>query len=162
MLSRTVQLVKDKFIKSPVMVHEQYQPGLPKLRGDPEKLSQAFLNILINAFEACGQGGTVNVTVGYESDGKEDAGALCIGIADTGKGIPEEIVNKILDPFFTTKPNGTGLGLAISHNIVAAHGGRIEVRSEVGEGTTFQILLPQRHHFLGEQSEDERSYVGHA
>lgn len=162
LLASTVQLVKDKFSKSPVAVHEHYESGLPVLKGDPEKLSQAFLNMIINAFEACGQEGTVSVTASFESEGMKDGGAVCIGIADTGKGIPQEVLNKVLDPFFTTKPNGTGLGLAISHNIVTAHGGRIEVWSEVGKGTRFQILLPREHHFLERRSDDEWSFEGHA
>lgn len=162
LLSRTVQLVKGKFTKSPVTIHEEYQPGLPQLKGDPEKLSQAFLNILINAFEACGEEGTVHVAAGCEPEGDGNAGVLCVTITDTGKGIPEEVMNKILDPFFTTKPKGTGLGLAISQNIVAAHGGKIEVKSEIGKGTTFQLLLPQSHDFSEGPSEEEWSYFGYA
>lgn len=162
LLAGTVQLVKDKFSKSRVTVDERYAPGLPLLKGDREKLSRALLNMMINAFEACGQEGTVSVTADFECEGPTDGGAVCVGIADTGKGIPREVLNKVMDPFFTTKSNGTGLGLAISHNIVTAHGGKIEVWSEEGKGTRFQILLPRDHHFPEGPSEDEWSFVGHA
>lgn len=142
LLSSVVQLVKAKFSDSPVVVEEAYQPGLPRLRGDPEKLSQAFVNMLINAFEACGDGGSVKVSAEGEPRVNEASCSVCIRIEDSGKGIPQEIMGKVLDPFFTTKPNGTGLGLAISHNILTAHGGTVQVTSEVGKGTAFQIVLP--------------------
>lgn len=162
LLPKTIQLAKYKFAESSVKVSEDYQSGLPKFKGDPERLSQAFLNILINAFEACGQEGSVSVSAGYEVEDRGIGGILCVRIADTGPGVPEDVLNKIFEPFHTTKSQGTGLGLAISYNIVAAHGGRIEVLNEIGKGAAFHVFLPEKHEFCEPKSEYERSFVGHA
>ena len=88
------------------------------------------------------QGGTLTMrTLGEEDEENE---AVVVEVSDTGQGIPEEIRERIFDPFFTTKDvgEGTGLGLSICHNIVTAHGGRIEVDSRPGAGTCFRVALP--------------------
>jgi len=98
-----------------------------------------MMNILTNAAQAIVGAGTITVRVA-----EAGKGLVRISIADTGRGIPPEIQEKIFDPFFTTKDvgEGTGLGLAISESIVRAHGGSIDVRSEVGKGSTFVVTLP--------------------
>jgi len=83
------------------------------------------------------EGGLLKVETGYDPK----AGSLFIIIVDSGCGIPKEYLSRLFDPFFSTKEKGTGLGLAIAHEIVQAHGGSIEVESEVGKGTTFRIYL---------------------
>ena len=102
-------------------------------------LEQVILNIIDNAIDAIGQNGTVTVTTGRTPNG-----GASIAISDTGPGLDEETKSKIFDPFFTTKPlgKGTGLGLAICYNILEKLGGRIDVQSEVGKGTTFTIFMP--------------------
>jgi PAS domain S-box-containing protein len=104
----------------------------------PAKINQVVLNLVMNAIDACGDGGRVTVRSRNSPTG------VYIEIEDSGTGIEPEIRNKIFDPFFTTKPQGkgTGLGLSISHGIVADHGGRIEVDSEPGKGSTFRVHLP--------------------
>jgi signal transduction histidine kinase len=101
-----------------------------------------FLNLLMNAMEAMPNGGKIMVSTNL----RERAGHpfVEIQIADTGVGIPPEHLGRIFDPFFTTKDvgKGTGLGLSVSYGIVRAHGGTIEVRSEVGRGSTFVVALP--------------------
>lgn len=115
-------------------------PNLPKILADRVRLKQVFTNIIANAFQAMEQGGVLSIST------QVDKKFLAVKIADTGSGIPKEHLSKIFDPFFTTKGvgKGTGLGLAISYSIVEKHGGLIEVKSEVGSGTTFTVKLPMR------------------
>ena len=112
---------------------------VPVILSDPAQLEQVILNIIDNAIDAIGQNGTVTVTTGRTPNG-----GASIAISDTGPGLDEETKSKIFDPFFTTKPlgKGTGLGLAICYNILEKLGGRIDVQSEVGKGTTFTIFMP--------------------
>ncbi|HID08623.1 TPA: histidine kinase, partial [Candidatus Micrarchaeota archaeon] len=93
-----------------------------------------------NAADAMHGYGTLTIRTHPSQDGKE----VVIEFTDTGEGIPEEVLPRIFDPFFTTKEvgKGTGLGLSMSYGIVKEHGGRIEVETEVGKGTTFRVILP--------------------
>jgi signal transduction histidine kinase len=103
---------------------------------DEGLMRQAFSNLLQNALEAMPEGGTLTVET---HDGKE----LFLVIKDTGIGIPRDAIKKIFLPFFTTKDRGVGMGLALAHKIITSHGGRIEVESEEGRGTTFTVSLPK-------------------
>jgi signal transduction histidine kinase len=131
--------------KDGIALRVQIQPDL-KVTGDPVQLEQVLLNLLINARQAMlGKGGSLTVKASRTDDGSE----VRIQVIDTGGGIPEKLLPKIFQPFFTTKgtarpgeSKGTGLGLAICKEIVEHHKGRIEVHSEVGKGTTFTIILP--------------------
>jgi len=111
---------------------------LPMLRCQAGHLNQVFLGVLLNAVQAIKTRGEIRIQSGVEN------AQICIKISDTGSGMPAEVLTRIFDPFFTTRDvgSGTGLGLTVSRDIVAAHGGRIEVASEVGVGTTFMIYLP--------------------
>ncbi len=115
---------------------------------DRNQIAQVLDNIVINAKQAMGSGGSLEVSARTLARGQtlqhglEDRGYVRIIIADHGPGIPREIIHRIFDPFFTTKPEGTGLGLSIAHSIVRKHGGALTVESEPGQGTVFQILLP--------------------
>ncbi|MCG6659308.1 histidine kinase [Halomonas campisalis] len=113
---------------------------LPEIECVPAQLNQVFLNLLVNAAQAIEEHGTITVRTGCESD------QVWLTFADNGKGMPDELQSRIFDPFFTTKPvgEGTGLGLSLSYGIVQKHGGRIEVDSRRGAGTTFTIWLPVR------------------
>jgi signal transduction histidine kinase len=118
--------------------------SVPWVLGNEVRLSQVFLNLLINAAQAIPEGAPsdrhqVRVRLGVHADGR-----ALVEVADTGCGMSPEVLNRIFDPFFTTKPVGvgSGLGLSISHNIVAAFGGEIAVESTPGQGTTFRVLLP--------------------
>jgi len=112
---------------------------LPPITADPGQLRQAFLNLLINAAEAIqDSAGTIRVRTSY----LEGEGVVEVEISDTGVGIKEEDLSRIFDPFFTTKEKGTGLGLSVVYGIINSHKGRIDVKSKVGEGTTFTIKLP--------------------
>ena len=103
-----------------------------------DQIQQSLINLALNAIEATDPGGKVTFAITFISKDK----MVEIAISDTGKGIPEEDLDHIFDPFFTSKESGTGLGLAITHGIIQQHGGTIEVKSKLGHGTTFTIRLP--------------------
>jgi signal transduction histidine kinase len=108
----------------------------PIIKGDGEKLRQAFLNILINALQATPPGGKVTLSV-------HSQGSLVdISVTDNGSGIDSEMLDRLFEPFFTTKSDGTGLGLAITKKIIEGHGGVIRVESRAGEGTIVRVRLP--------------------
>jgi two-component system NtrC family sensor kinase len=111
---------------------------LPEIECMPSRLNQVFLNLLVNAGQSIEGNGTITISTGF------DDSEAWIAIADTGCGIAPENLNRIFDPFYTTKPvgQGTGLGLSVSHSIVRKHGGRIDVDSEPGKGTRFTVRLP--------------------
>jgi two-component system sensor histidine kinase HydH len=104
---------------------------------DPDRLTQCFLNLFLNALQAMESGGRLTVSSSTGANGN-----VAIDIKDNGSGISAEGLSKIFDPYFTTKPKGTGLGLAIVHKIIEAHQGQIKVRSTIGQGTVFSIALP--------------------
>jgi signal transduction histidine kinase len=125
--------------KDGIALRVQVEPGLT-VHGDPVQLEQVLLNLLINARQAMlGKGGALTVRASAI-----DGGRARVQVVDTGPGIPPKVLAKIFDPFFTTKSDGrgTGLGLSICKDIIEHHGGRIEVASTVGRGTTFTVLLP--------------------
>lgn len=115
---------------------------MPAIKGDPEKLRQAFLNLLLNGIQATGVGGKVSVRGLLLPQSGEDSSFVELSFADSGVGIPPASIEKIFTPFFTTKEGGTGLGLAITQRIVEGHGGTVTVESEPGHGTTFRVKLP--------------------
>jgi two-component system sensor histidine kinase AtoS len=112
--------------------------ALPEIVGDPQQLQQVFLNILLNAADAVQEGGTITIKTVHGKQAK----TVTVVLQDTGKGIPAELMEKIFQPFFTTKGKGTGLGLAVSKRIVEEHGGSIAVSNNVSGGVTFAITLP--------------------
>jgi signal transduction histidine kinase len=113
---------------------------LPWVFVDPKQIQQVFLNLILNAFQAMPDGGAI--TLGTRLVVDEDRHLVRISIADTGKGIPPQVLEKLFTPFFTTKAQGTGLGLAICHKIIAHHNGTISVSSDSANGTVFTIDLP--------------------
>lgn len=116
--------------------------NLPLIECNPTELNQVFMNILVNATQAVEENGLVEIRTGQES------GWVWVEIRDSGCGIDEAAIQRIFEPFYTTKEvgKGTGLGLSISHGIVKKHGGEITVRSRPGQGTVFRITLPLRQH----------------
>jgi len=123
-----------------IKIIKNLDPFLPFVRGNASQLKQVLINIIVNAAEAMHGNGTFTIT-SYPSP---DRKGIILEFTDTGEGISEENLTRIFDPFFTTKEvgKGTGLGLATSYGIIEDHGGKISVRSKVGEGTTFTIELP--------------------
>lgn len=125
---------------------------IPEIECLPSQINQVVMNIVVNAAHAIGAE-RGKITIGTGRDGEN----IWIRIADTGKGIPGEILPRIFDPFFTTKPigSGTGLGLSLSYGIVQKHRGSIDVESEPGRGTTFCITLPIRHDEAGAEKDEK-------
>ncbi|NWG01941.1 MAG: hypothetical protein HXY44_03660 [Syntrophaceae bacterium] len=113
-------------------------PNLPEIDADPSQINQVVINLMVNAFQAMPQGGKLKVQTVFEGD------RVLLIIEDTGIGMSEEVLEKIFTPFFTTKEvgKGTGLGLPVVHGIVTSHGGSIQVYSQIGRGTRFEIQLP--------------------
>lgn len=118
---------------------------VPAIEADDVLLKQVFINLFQNAVEAMPEGGDIRVVVSVKPLVESQRPEVEIEVSDTGIGIPEEKMNKIFHPFFTTKENGTGLGLSLVQKIILYHSGRIEVKSMEGRGTTFRIALPLRH-----------------
>jgi signal transduction histidine kinase len=134
----TLALLDYRLRTSAVKVDVRLDEYMPKTMADERQISQVFLNLVNNAFQAMeATGGELAVRSICEAD------RLYFIVSDTGCGIPEENLGKIFDPFFSTKGSGgTGLGLSVSYGLITAHGGEISVESSVGEGTTFKIQLP--------------------
>ena len=127
----------------------KYKADVDKVYGNiaeiecvPSQLNQVFMNLLMNAGQAIEGHGKITIRTGQEGDN------VWVEVEDTGKGIKPEHLGRIFDPFFTTKPvgSGTGLGLSLSYGIVQKHGGRIDVKSEVGKGSVFRVWLPVTQH----------------
>ena len=134
----TIQLLEAQLRNTDIEVVRCYAADLPLAPGDAPKLQQVLMNLILNARDAMPQGGTLEISTGWDGD------SVLINVRDTGHGIAPEHLAKIYDPFFTTKQigKGTGLGLAVSYGIVRDHGGHISVESKPGEGALFQITLP--------------------
>ena len=119
-----------------LLVDDKLARQLPEAPFDPAQIKQALVNLMKNSMQAMTRGGVLTLETGVLGDG------VWVSIADTGVGIPPEGLGRIFEPFFTTKKKGTGLGLMIVSRIIRDHGGRIDVESHPGKGTTFRIWLP--------------------
>ena len=137
-LAEALSLLNNQLSLQKVTVVRAFHEDIPAIAGNAELLMQVFTNLIINANNAMPGGGTLTVATRSRGDQVE------IRFSDTGRGIPPKNLSRVFDPFFTTMPvgKGVGLGLSISYSIIQQHGGAIEVRSQVGQGTTFLIRLP--------------------
>ncbi|MEQ1946013.1 MAG: ATP-binding protein [Bryobacteraceae bacterium] len=137
-ITETLTLIEHQLEKAQVQVHLALDSELPRMKGNPGKLQQVFLNLFLNARDAMEGGGTLAVRTGTQD------GMVRVTVADSGAGIAPENLQRVFDPFFTTKTakKGTGLGLSVSYGIVTEHGGEIEVSSEIGSGTRFDLSFP--------------------
>ena len=141
-IEKTLELVHYHLRKQNIAVAREFKPEGPLIHADRQQMRQLFLNLFTNAGDAMPEGGTLTISVTNRPEEKE----ICIEIADTGVGIPPEILPKVLEAFYTTKPEGkgTGLGLAICRRIAQAHNGTLNITSEggPGKGTRVSITLP--------------------
>jgi PAS domain S-box-containing protein len=137
-VEEAILLVEKQLTKERIALEKHLAPGLPTIAGSPNHLEQVLVNLLTNAREAMRGGGTLLV------ESRRAHEMIEIRVADTGPGIPPEVMARIFDPFFTTKEEGTGLGLSISYGIVREHGGTITIESRPHGGSIFIVQLPIR------------------
>jgi two-component system NtrC family sensor kinase len=137
-LRRIAEVVRPRLTAASIDLDVRVEEDLPWLMGDAVQLELALLNLVTNSVDALRSGGQIAITAV-----RVDAGTR-VEVADTGPGIPSDLLPRIFEPWVTTKPvgHGTGLGLSITREVIAAHAGSISVRSEPGRGTTFTIELP--------------------
>ena len=137
-VEKTVALLRPELDNRGLTIKERLARQLPDAPLDAAQIQQVLVNLIKNAMQAMTKGGTLTLQTGESSQG------VWVSVGDTGGGIPEEQINRIFDPFYTTKKKGSGLGLMIVQRIVRAHGGRVELESHVGRGSTFRIWFPLR------------------
>jgi signal transduction histidine kinase len=156
-IDKTLQLVETRLYKQKVTLEKKLQPDLPRIYGDPQQLEQVLVNLYLNAIDAMPDGGTLSVEA--RTSKTDDAGStVLIAVSDTGFGIADADLTRIFQPFFTAKKKrGMGLGLPICERIVKNHGGKIEVESQPGEGTTFKIYLPLNNTGISESASRQES-----
>ena len=139
-VEHAVMLARQQVLSQPIKIVLEPAPALPEVEHDSDQIHQVVLNLLLNAVQAIDGAGTVRVTIGEQGD------CARIAVTDTGRGIPEQQLSQIFRPFYTTRGNGTGLGLSLVRRIVEEHHGHVNVSSEVGKGSTFEVLLPFTKH----------------
>lgn len=137
-INRTLNLLKNQVSFYNISIIKELGLNLPQIELDKNKIEQVFWNLMFNASEAMPDGGKLTIISKFSQNKKY----IEVIFMDTGVGIPKENINKLYDPFFTTKSSGTGLGLAVSYGIIKQHLGKIEVESEQGKGSTFTVSLP--------------------
>ncbi|HUE36679.1 MAG TPA: ATP-binding protein [Candidatus Acidoferrum sp.] len=135
-VDETLKLLRPELENRGLEVRLKHGRHLTATPIDTTQMQQVLLNLIKNAMQAMSRGGVLTLQTGESSEG------VWVSVGDTGGGIPQEQIARIFEPFYTTKKKGTGLGLMIVQRIVRAHGGKIEVESRVGQGTTFRIWLP--------------------
>jgi signal transduction histidine kinase len=137
-ISKTLEMISTRLYKQDVQAVQEIAPELPRIYADPQQLQQVLVNLSLNAVDAMPAGGKLTLRAKQNSSGQ-----MTVAVADTGFGIDADTLPKIFQPFFTARKwRGMGLGLPICERIVKSHGGRIEVESQPGQGTTFTIHLP--------------------
>ncbi len=141
-LGSSLNIVRNKADFFNISLVTDFDPSLARVKADAPQLQQVFLNMIVNAADACEGKGTITITTKNVKENDHDL--VEVEFRDTGYGIKDEDLEKIFEPFFTTKPvgKGTGLGLAVTHGIIQEHGGKITINTKVGEGTSFFIKLP--------------------
>ncbi|MCP2518844.1 ATP-binding protein [Candidatus Aminicenantes bacterium AC-335-A11] len=138
-IEESIKLISNELKGKKITIEKSFESNLPTIIVDADKLRQVFTNLLMNSIEAIERKGKIKIIAGAKN-----RKFVKIIISDTGCGIPSEILPEIFEPFFTTKSSGTGLGLANAKKIIEQHKGSIQVFSERGKGTTFEIIIPRR------------------
>lgn len=147
-VEKAVSLLKNQASLQKVTIYCESAADLQEVKMDAGKIEQVFTNVILNALDAMPGGGGLFITMGMATGetgktGNRDNGFVTVTVRDEGSGIPGKVLTKVFDPFFTTKGvKGTGLGLSVSYGIVEQHGGRMDIRSEEGKGTTVIVYLP--------------------
>jgi signal transduction histidine kinase len=142
LLDRAMEFMAAEFRKRKIEIRRQYEPSVPEAFVDPDQIYQVFLGLLLNATQAIRQDGAITVRTSLRRDPANGKETLTISVSDTGNGIPAENLERVFEPFFTTREEGTGLGLAVAKQIVTGHGGTIQASGAPERGATFSIDLP--------------------
>lgn len=135
-VEHAVAMARQQALSKPIKIHCIKSPNLPPVAHDPGQIHQVLLNLVLNAIQALDGPGSVTVTI------DDHDGMASVSVQDTGPGIPPETLPNIFRPFFTTKGHGTGLGLSLAKRIAEDHGGKLNVTSKPGQGSTFTLSLP--------------------
>jgi signal transduction histidine kinase len=135
-VEHAVMLARQQVLSHPIRIDLQQAPDLAEVEHDSDQIHQVVLNLLLNAVQAIDGPGTVIVQIGSQEE------CAVVTVTDTGRGMSEQQISQIFRPFYTTRSNGTGLGLSLVRRIVDEHEGHIEVKSELGVGSTFEVQLP--------------------
>ena len=141
-IDAAVRLVSPQAARTSVQIRKSLAAPEDSVAADKDRLQQVLLNLMLNAVQATEAGGWVELSTEFERVEAEAETFLRLDVRDNGSGIAADMLPHIFDPFFTTKSEGTGLGLSVSYNIILEHKGRLEVRSEIGQGTCFSVYLP--------------------
>jgi PAS domain S-box-containing protein len=158
-LERVIELYAERVDAQDVQVSREWSRDLPAIWADHEALYRAFVNLVANALDVMPRGGRLTVRATWtdgETVGRGGGRRVAVEIEDTGPGIAADDLDRVFNPFFSTKDGGTGLGLALTHKIVEEHGGSIDVRSTRGAGATFRIVLPLMPDAATESGHDDR------
>jgi two-component system nitrogen regulation sensor histidine kinase GlnL len=143
-------LVAHDPLASQIRIQREFDPSIPEIEADADRLAQVFLNLVRNALQAMEGAGSLSVatrmTLEHRLRGPtgEQTPTIAVEVRDSGPGIAEDVLAKLATPFFTTRPKGTGLGLAVSRHWVARHGGSLQIESAPGAGTRVRVVLPLR------------------
>jgi signal transduction histidine kinase len=152
LLERSIRLVSDPQHAGDVSVERKYELDSAPFSGEEKKLQQVFLNLLLNAIQALDGSGDLSVSLSRSGP------YYVIRFTDSGPGIPEKDLERVFEPFYTTRPTGSGLGLAIARRVVSDHGGEISIDSGAGGGTTVTVKLPAGRPRSGESDEQDPHY----
>ena len=137
-VTHVCELLKPEAAARQIEIVTEVQPNLPTFEADPVRLTQALMNLVINAMQAVERAGKISVKAVLAETG------LVLEVSDTGPGIAADRISSIFEPYFTTKPEGNGLGLWIAQQIVTAHGGNVEAQNRPEGGAVFRVLLPTK------------------
>ena len=135
-VEHAVMLARQQVMSKPIRIEVVTAPDLPEVEHDSDQIHQVVLNLLLNAVQSIEGNGYVTLTVSSQED------CATVVVTDTGRGMSSQQISQIFRPFYTTKATGTGLGLSLVRRIIDEHNGKIDVKSELGKGSTFQVLLP--------------------
>jgi signal transduction histidine kinase len=160
-LKEVILFTKEELKRRKVELKENFSKFLPTVIGNSNQLKQVFTQLIFNALQAMPDGGQIMITTAIGEEKETFKKKVLISFSDTGCGIPQDRLDKIFDPFYTTKNTGegTGLGLSVCYGIIKDHQGEILVESEVGKGTKFTILLPIVEDIKKRESEKEKEEV---
>lgn len=146
LIEESLTFTKHRLTEQQIILQQNLADFLPPILVDSHQIQQVFMNVTGNAVDAMSNGGSLTITTEYQNKSVLKSQAICVSFKDTGKGIKQEELDKIFDPFYTTKEvgKGVGLGLSVSYTIIQQHKGIIDIKSKENNGTTVSIILPVR------------------